>query len=139
LRGSLGGSAIDKFGGALCVSGGGEQCSIVSSQDFHPGCDIGRVIFAGLQRELKVGAQESCPEFGNQFLDRVTFAPEAMPAKITVEPGLAACPMGTFMGKGRVVTICILETLERSRTAASVRSKLKRPLFVAHDMSGFKS
>jgi hypothetical protein len=56
------------------------------------------VIFAGLQREFKVGAQESCPEFGHQFLDSVTFAPEAMPAEVTVEPGLAACPVGAFMG-----------------------------------------
>jgi hypothetical protein len=56
------------------------------------------VIFARLQREFKVGAQESCPEFGDQFLDRVTFAPEAMRAEVTVESGLAACPVGAFMG-----------------------------------------
>jgi hypothetical protein len=98
LRGSFRGFAVDKFGGALCVSGHSEHCSIVSSQDFQPGCDIGRVIFAGLQREFEIGAQESCPEFGNQFLDRVTFAPESMSAEVTVEPGPASCPISTFMG-----------------------------------------
>ena len=112
LRGGLRGSAVDKFGGTLCVGGGGEHCSVVSSQHFQPGCDIGRVIFARFQSKLQIGAQERGPEFGNQFLDSVTFAPEAMPAEVTVEPGLAACPVGAFMGKGRVVTVRILETLE---------------------------
>src|SRR5271166_346783 len=112
LRGGLCGFAVDKFGGALCVSGGGEHCSIVSSQDFQPGCDIGRMIFARFKSKLQVGAQESGPEFGNQLLDSVTFAPEAMPAEVTVEPGPAACPVGAFMGKGRIVTVRVLETLE---------------------------
>jgi len=43
LRGGLRGFVVDKFGGALCVSGGGEHCSVVSSQDSQPGCDIGRM------------------------------------------------------------------------------------------------
>jgi hypothetical protein len=105
LRGGSRGFAVDKFGGALCVSRGGEHCSIVSSQDFQPGCDIGRMIFARFQGKLQVGAQKRSPEFGNQFLDRVTFAPEAMPAEVTVEPGLAARPVSTFMGKRRIVAI----------------------------------
>ena len=79
------------------MGSGGEHCSVVSSQHFQPGSDIGRVIFAGLRRELQVGAQESCPEFGNQFLNRVTFAPESMPAEVTVEPGLAARPMSALV------------------------------------------
>jgi hypothetical protein len=91
LRG--GGTPFDKFGSALRMRCGGEHRSVVSSQHFQPGCDIGRVVFAGLKSELQVGAQESCPEFGNQFLDSVTFAPEAMPTEVTVEPGLAACPV----------------------------------------------
>ena len=91
-----GGSVVDKFGCALCVGCGGEHRSGVSSQHFQPRCDIGRVIFAGLESKLHVGAQECGPEFGNQFLDRVTFAPEAMPAEVTVEPGLAACPVGVM-------------------------------------------
>src|SRR6266496_2308989 len=111
LRGG-GGSGVDKFGGALCVRGCGEHCSIISGQYFQPSCDIGRVVFAGLKSEFQVGAQESCPEFGNQFLDSVTFAAEAMPAEVTVEPGLAACPVSAFMGKGRVVAVRVLETLE---------------------------
>src|SRR5450631_2368937 len=111
LRGS-GGSAVDKFGGALCVGRGGEHRSVVSSQHFQPGCDIGRMILARLQSKFQIGAQESGSEFGNQFLDRVTFAPEAMPAEVTAEPGLAACPVGAFMRKGRIVTVGVLETLE---------------------------
>src|SRR5580704_19740852 len=102
LRGDLRGSAVDKLGGTLCVGCGGEHCSIVSSQDFQPGCNIGRVIFARFQSELQVGTQESGTKFGNQFLDSVTVASEAMPAEVTVEPGLAACPVGAFMGKRRV-------------------------------------
>src|SRR5436190_20821314 len=92
----LRGSAVDKFGGALGVGCGGEHSSVVSCQHFQPRCDIGRVIFAGLKSKLQVGAQERGPKFGYQFLDSVTFAPETMPAEVTVEPGLAACPMGTF-------------------------------------------
>src|SRR5271154_6693661 len=111
LRGGAG-SAVDKFGGALCVGRGGEHCSVVSSQHFQPGCDIGCVIFARFQSKLQVGAQERGPEFGNQFLERVTFAPEAMPAEVTVEPGLAARPMRAFMGKSCVVTIRVLEAFE---------------------------
>jgi hypothetical protein len=57
------------------------------------------VILTSFQRKFKIGAKKSSPEFGNQFLNSVTFAPEAMPAEVTVEPGLAACPMGAFMGK----------------------------------------
>src|SRR5258708_6569980 len=112
LRGSLRGSAVDKFGGTLRVSCSGEHSSVVSRQYFQPGCDIGRVILTGFQSKLKVGAQERAPKFGNQSLDSVTFAPEAMPAEVTVEPGLAACPMGKFMGKRRIVTVRVLETLE---------------------------
>src|SRR5258708_16550498 len=111
LRGG-GGSAVDKFGGTLCVGCGGEHRSVVGRQYFQPGCDIGRVIFARFQSKLQVGAQESCPEFGNQFLDSVTFAPQAMPAELTVETGCAARPMGAFMGKRRVITVRVLETLE---------------------------
>src|SRR5437588_8207591 len=110
LRGS--GSGVDKLGGALCVGRGGEHCSIVSSQYFQPGCDIARMIFARFQGKLQVGAQKRSPEFGNQFLDSVTFAAEAMPAEVTVEPGLAARPMSALMCKGRVVAVRVLETLE---------------------------
>jgi len=112
LRGGLRGSAVDKFGGTLCVSGGGEHSSIVRSQHFQPSCDVGRMIFARFQGKLQVGAQKRSPEFGNQFLDRVTFASEAMPAEVTVEPGLAARPMSALMCKGRVVAVRVLETLE---------------------------
>jgi hypothetical protein len=35
-----------------------------------------------------------------------------MPAEVTVEPGLAACPVGAFMGKRRVITVRVLEALE---------------------------
>jgi hypothetical protein len=109
---SRGGSAVDKFGGALGVGRGGEHRSVVSSQHFQPGCDIGCVIFARFQSKLQICAQERGPKFGNQFLNGVTFAPEAMPAEVTVEPGLAACPVGAFMGKRRVITVRVLETLE---------------------------
>jgi hypothetical protein len=112
LRGDLRGSAVDKLGGTLCVSCGGEHRSVVSSQHFQPGCDIGCVIFARFQSKLQVGTEERGPEFGNQFLDSVTFASEAMPAEVTVEPGLAARPVSAFMGKRRVITVCVLETLE---------------------------
>ena len=110
LRGG-GGSVVNKFGGSLGVGRGGEHRSAVSSQHFQPGCDIGCVILARFQSKFQIGAQESGSEFGNQFLDRVTFAPEAMPAEVTVEPRLAACPVGTFMGKRRIVTVRALETL----------------------------
>ena len=112
LRDGLSGSAVDKFGSALGVGRSGEHRSVVSSQHFQPGCDIGCVILARFQSEFQIGAQESGSEFGNQFLDSVTFAPEAMPAEVTVEPGLAACPMGAFMGERRVITVRVLETLE---------------------------
>ena len=112
LRGDLRGFAVDKLGGTLCVSCSGEHGSFVSSQHFQPGCDIGCVIFVGFQSKFQIGAQESGPEFGNQLLDRVTFAPKATPAEVTVEPGLAACPVGAFMGKRRVITVSVLEALE---------------------------
>jgi len=54
------------------------------------------MIFTGFDSKLQIGAQERGSEFGDQFLDRVTFAPESMPAEVTVEPGLAACPVGAF-------------------------------------------
>jgi signal transduction histidine kinase len=133
LRGSFRGFAVDKFGGALCVSGGGEHCSIVSSQDFQPRCDIGRMIFAGLKGKLQIGAQERGPKFSNQFLDCVTFAPEAMPAEVTVEPGLAARPMGALMGKGRVVTVRVLETLERRHLDRIGGDVVKRTVFAVSD------
>jgi len=54
LRGGLSGFAVDKFSGTLCVRGRGEYCSVVSSQHFQPGCDIGCVIFARFQSKLQV-------------------------------------------------------------------------------------
>jgi hypothetical protein len=36
---------------------------------------------ARLKSKLEIGARERSYEFGNQFLDSVTFAPEAMPPK----------------------------------------------------------
>src|ERR1035438_2422428 len=96
LRGGLCGSVVDKFGGTLCMGGGGEHCSVVSSQQLQPGCDVRRVIFARFQSKLQVGAQESGPKFGNQFLDSVTFASEAMPAEVPVAPGVAARPVGVM-------------------------------------------
>src|SRR5208337_1203570 len=95
LRGG-GCSGVDKFGGALGVGRGGEHCSIVSSQYFQPGCDIGRMIFARFQGKLQVGAQERGTEFRYKFLDSVTFAAEAMPAEVTVEPGLATRPISAL-------------------------------------------
>lgn len=35
-----------------------------------------------------------------------------MPAEVTVEPGLAACPMGSLMGKRPVITVRVLKALE---------------------------
>jgi hypothetical protein len=81
LRGGLCGPVVDKFGCTLCMGCGGEYRSVISSQQLQPGCDIGRVIFARFQSKLQVGAQESGPEFGNQFLDGVTFAPKRCPPK----------------------------------------------------------
>src|SRR5258708_2419324 len=112
LRGGLRGFAVNKLGGALCAGCGGEHHSVVSSQHLQPGCDIGCVIFARFKSPLPVGTEEGGPEYGNQFLDRGTFAPGAMPAEVTVEPGLAPCPVGAFMGKRRVITVRVLETLE---------------------------
>ncbi len=97
LRGG-GGFTVDKFGCALRMGCGRKHRSVISSQHLQPGCDIGCVILARFKSQLQIGAQKSGPEFGNQFLDRVTFAPEAMPAEVTVEPGLAACPVGAFAG-----------------------------------------
>jgi len=57
-----------------------------------------RDLRGGSRASFQIGAQESGPEFGNQLLNSVTFASEAMPAEVTVEPGLAACPVGAFMG-----------------------------------------
>jgi hypothetical protein len=37
LRGSFHGVTVDKFGSALCVAGGGEQGSGVTSQHLQPG------------------------------------------------------------------------------------------------------
>ena len=91
------------------------------------------MIPARLHRELKVGTQESCSEFGNQFLDRVTFAPEAMPAEVTVEPGLAACPVRAFMGKGRVITVRVLETLERRHLDRIGGDAVKRTISAVSD------
>src|SRR5271165_309362 len=112
LRGGLCGPAVYKLGGTLCVGRGGEHRSVVSSQHFQPGCDIGCVIFARFQSKLQVGAQERGTEFRYKFLDRVTFAPEAMPAEVTIKPGLAARPVSTFMSKGCIVAVRVLETLE---------------------------
>src|SRR6202041_2422783 len=110
LRGGC--SVVDKFGGSLWVGRRGEHRSVISSQHFQPGCDIGCMVLARFKSKLQIGAQERSPKFGNQLLDRVTFAPKAMPAEVTVEPGHAACPVGAFMGQGNVVTVGILKTLE---------------------------
>ena len=65
LRGGLRGSAVDKFGGALCVGCGGEHRSVITSQHFQPGCDIRCVIFARFKSKLEVSTEECGTEFSN--------------------------------------------------------------------------
>ena len=48
---------------------------------FQAGRDIACMIFTGFDSKLQIGTQERGSEFGDQFLDRVTFAPEFMPPK----------------------------------------------------------
>ena len=91
------------------------------------------MIFARFQDKLQVGAKERGPEFGNQFLDSVTFASEAMPAEVTVETGLAASPVSTFMGKGRVVTVRALETFEWRHLDRIGRDAVKRKVSAVSD------
>ena len=80
LRG-IHGDAVNKFGGTLCVGCRGKHCSIVSRKHFQPACDIGCMILARFKSQFQIGTQERSPEFGYQFFDCVTFAPEPMPPK----------------------------------------------------------
>ena len=83
LRGGLRGSAVDKFGGTLCVGGGGEHCSVISSQHFQPGCDVGRMILSLIHICLcRVKAPE--PFFPRSALCFPTVGPK--PVKIRNQP-----------------------------------------------------
>jgi len=128
LRGAFRGSAVDKFRGALCVGCGGEYRSVVSRQHSQPGCDIGCVILSRFKSKLQIGTQKRGPEFGNQFLDSVTFASEAMPTEVTVEPRLAARPVSAFMGKRRVIILRVFETLDCRHLDRIGGDAVKRPI-----------
>jgi hypothetical protein len=91
-----GGSAVDKFGGALGVGRGGEHRSVVSSQHFLPGCDIGRVILARFKSKLQIGAQESGAKLGNKFLATVTFVAIALAAQVAVKALRVLRPVGVM-------------------------------------------
>src|SRR5260370_10666240 len=91
--GGAGAEFVDKISGFLRVRGGGENRPAVVLQDFQPVGDIGGVVFAGLQRQFKVGTQEGCAQFGDQFFLGIGVAAEAVAAEVTVQAGFAACPV----------------------------------------------
>ena len=74
---------VDKFGGTLCVRGGGEHCSIISCQHFQPSSDVGRVVFARLESDSEVRAQERSAELGHELFAGVAHVAEALAAEIT--------------------------------------------------------
>jgi hypothetical protein len=49
---------VQEVGGALRVGGGLKDRALVIAQDRQPILDVGRVLLARLQRELKACAQE---------------------------------------------------------------------------------
>lgn len=95
--GDAGAEFVDEISGLLRVRGGGEDRAAVVLQNFEPVGDIGGVIFAGLQRQFKIGAQEGCAQFGDQFFLGIGVAAEAVAAEVAVKAVFAARPMGQLM------------------------------------------
>src|SRR5258708_656849 len=95
--GGAGAGFVGEISGLLRVRGGGENRAGVVLQNFQPVGDIGGVIFAGLQRQFKIGAQKSCAQFGDQFFLCIGVAAEAVAAEVAVKAVLGARPVRQFM------------------------------------------
>ena len=88
--------AMQESGGALGISGSGEDCALVVFKYAQPVLDIAGMIGARLRRQAKVGAKKGASEFGNQFLGSVSMTAEAV-GQVAVKAGSVAAPMDCLM------------------------------------------
>ena len=63
------------------------------------------MIFAILQREAKIGAQEGRSQFGDQLFAGITGIAKAGASKIAVKAGFVARPVGALMGQCGVIVL----------------------------------
>lgn len=71
------------------------------------------MVFTRLDGKLQVSTQKRRPKFGNEFLHRVSVAPEAMATELAVQSAFVSGPMRVFGGWSRIVAVCISKALER--------------------------
>ena len=105
--------AVQERDGALGVSGGSEDRTLVALQNFKPVRDVVRVIFSRLRRDAEVGGQERAAKFGNKLLGGIAFVAPTLASKLAIEPLLVASPVRRLVRQGGVVAFGVLEALER--------------------------
>lgn len=71
---------------ALSVRSRREDKPLLIRQHFEPGCEITRMIGARLELwdNTEIGAEETCPKVGNQFLTRAIAAILVVAAEVPV-------------------------------------------------------
>ena len=84
---------VQVIDGALRVGGGGEDRTLVLTQDFQPVCQVGGVVFARLGGDAEVRTQEGRPQLGHQFLAGIGVIAKAFASELPVEAALVLGPV----------------------------------------------
>jgi len=73
--------------------------------------DIGGVVFAVLQLQPEVGAQERRAQLGDELLARVTLVREFLASEIAIETRAVPSRMSRLMAEGRVIGCALRQAL----------------------------
>lgn len=85
----------------LDVSGGQDDEPRVVLQHPQPRRQTSGVVLPGLERQTKVGAQEGCTKFGDQFLPCIAFAAMTLATEVPFQATGIPGPIASFHGPGR--------------------------------------
>jgi hypothetical protein len=78
--------AVQIFGGALRMGGGGEDRALIVLQHVKPRRDVAGVIGARFGRDREVGAEECRAKLGDQLLGGIAFIAPALAGEFALIP-----------------------------------------------------
>ena len=95
-RHNPGGGIMQVIDGALRMSRGGEDRTLVLTQNFQPVREVRSVIFARLGGNAEIGTQEGRPQLGHELLAGVGVIAKAFASELPVETALMFRPVGVM-------------------------------------------
>lgn len=79
---------------------GRKDGAFVVLEDLEPVAEIRGVVVADVGRDAEVGAEEGRAKFGDQFLARIAFVAEALPAEVAGETFFVMRPVCELVERG---------------------------------------